>query len=73
MPKVEQYGLPQVTTQVVNQPRMNAAAGSRVFQSNIQAAKGVAQVGLAVSDMVQRIDTTSAEEALVSFEKEKND
>lgn len=72
MPKVAQYGTPQVQTQVVRQPRASAAAGSATFQSNIQAAQGLTSLAQAGADMVQRIDTTSAEEALVGFERDKN-
>jgi len=72
MPKVAQYGEPQVRTQVVRQPRADAAAGNAVFRSNIQAAEGLASVAQTGAQMMQRIDTTSAEEALVAFEREKN-
>ena len=72
MPKVATYQADQVLTQVTRQPRADAQAGSAVFRSNIQAAQGLAQVGQAGAQMVQRIDTTSAEEALVQFERDKN-
>lgn len=72
MPKIAQYGDAQVRTQVVSQPQMSAAAGSAVFQANIQAAQGLAKLASEGVNMMQRIDTTSAEEALVEFEREKN-
>ena len=72
MPKVAQYGDPQVRTQIARQPRADASAGNAVFRSNIQAAQGLASVAEAGAQTMQRIDTTSAEEALVAFEREKN-
>lgn len=72
MPKVAQYQANQVLTDVVRQPRADASAGSAVFRSNIQAAQGLASAAQATAQMVQRIDTTSAEEALVAFERDKN-
>lgn len=72
MPKVATYGPQQVRTNVTRQPRADASAGNAVFSSNVQAAQGLASVGQAVAQMNQRIDTTSAEEALVSFERDKN-
>jgi hypothetical protein len=72
MPKVAQYEGNQVLTQVVSQPRADASAGNAVFRSNIQAAQGLAQVAQAGVEVKQRIDTTSAEEALVAFERDKN-
>jgi len=72
MPKVATYGPQQVRTNVTRQPRADASAGNAVFRSNIQAAQGLASVGSAVAQVTQRIDTTSAEEALVAFERDKN-
>lgn len=72
MPKVAQYEANQVQTRVVRQPRADPSAGRAAFQSNIQAAQGLSSVGQAVAQMKQRIDTTSAEEALVGFERDKN-
>lgn len=72
MPKVAQYGEPRVQTQIARQPRADASAGNAVFQSNIRAAEGLASVAQAGAQMMQRIDTTSAEEALVAFERDKN-
>lgn len=72
MPKVAQYSDQQVLTQVTRQPRADASAGSAVFRSNIQAAQGLASVAQAGVQIKQRVDTTSAEEALVAFERDKN-
>lgn len=72
MPKVARYNANQVLTRVTRQPRADASAGSAVFQSNIQAAEGLASIVAAGAQMKQRIDTTSAEEALVAFERDKN-
>lgn len=72
MPKVAQYEGNQVLTQVTRQPRADASAGSAVFRSNIQAAQGLASLAQAGVQIKQRVDTTSAEEALVAFERDKN-
>jgi len=72
MPKVAQYEPNQVQTQITRQPRASAATGNAAFQSNIQAGKGLASVAIAGAQIKQRIDTTSAEEALVAFERDKN-
>ena len=72
MPRVAQYQPDQVLTEVVSQPRDTTAAGDAAFRSNIQVAQGLADVAQAGAQMKQRIDTTSAEEALVQFERDKN-
>lgn len=72
MPRVAQYQPDQALTEVVSQHRTSAGAGNAVFQSNIQAAQSLADVGKAAVGMKDRIDTTSAEEALVQFERDKN-
>lgn len=72
MAKVAQYQPNQVQSTVISQPRVSAAPGNQVFQSNIQAAQQVGQVAQAGFQIKQRIDTTSAEEALVAFERDKN-
>jgi len=72
MPKVATYGQQQVRTNVVSQPRADASAGNAAFRANTQAVQGLASVAQAGAQMVQRIDTTSAEEALVQFERDKN-
>jgi len=73
VPKVAQYGGQQVLTEVTRQPRADASAGSAVFQSNIRAAQGAESLVQAGVQVKQRIDTTSAEEALVMFERDKNE
>jgi len=72
MPKVAQYGDPKVQTQIARQPRANASAGNAQFQANQKVAQGLASVATEGAKMVQRFDTTSAEEALVQFERDKN-
>ena len=73
MPKVAQYGNQRVQTQVTSQPRASASAGNAQFDANRQVIAGAASIGQAGAEMVQRFDTTSAEEALVQFERSKND
>lgn len=68
MPKVTQYTPNQISPAVVQQPRSNIQPAD---YSPI--AKGLSDVGKAVGDMTTRIDTTSAESALINFEREKND
>ena len=72
MPKVAQYQANQVTTEVTRQPRADASAGNALFQANAQTAQGLASIAQAGIQIKQRIDTTSAEEALVAFERDKN-
>lgn len=72
MPKVAQYEGNQVLTDVVRQPRADASAGVAAIQSNIKAGQGLASLAQAGAQIGQRIDTTSAEEALVGFERDKN-
>lgn len=73
MPKVAQYGDQRVQTQVTRQPRADASAGNAQFQANQNVAQGLASVATEGANMIQRFDTTSAEEALVQFERDKND
>lgn len=71
MPKIAQYQPNQVSTQVVPQPKASGNAPAAAFGAPIaQGMKDIAQAGL---DLSRRVDTTSAEEALVQFEKSKND
>jgi len=74
---VVRYQPDQVQTQTVSQPRANAASGvaaiQREAQGNIQTAQGLANLAVAGADIKQRVDTTLAEEAIVAFEKDKND
>lgn len=73
MPKVAQYEGNQVLTEVVGQPRASAAAGNALFNANINAAQGLNSLAQAGLNLKQRIDTTTAEEKLVEFERAKND
>jgi len=70
MPKIAQYQPDQVTTQVVSQPRAQAAPAG-AFDSPI--VQGVLDIAKSAAAFKQRIDTTSAEEALVNFERDKNE
>ena len=70
---VVRYQPDQVQTQTVSQPRASAAAGVAAIQGNIQAAQGLTDLVVAGAEFKQRVDTTSAEEAIVAFEKDKND
>jgi hypothetical protein len=70
MPKIAQYEGNQVQSRAVAQPRAQA---SDTTGGNIAVAKGVADVIQAGLDIKKRIDTTSAEEAMVQFERDKND
>jgi len=72
MPRVLQYQPNQTSSEIVNQPRTSAQAGSAVFQANIQAADRLVDITRAGIQIKQRIDTTAAEEALVQFERDKN-
>ena len=70
MPRIAQYEGNQVRSQVVAQPRAQGAPAA-AFASPI--AEGVLDIAQAGIDLKQRVDTTSAEEALVRFERDKND
>jgi hypothetical protein len=70
---VVRYQPDQVQTQVVRQPRADASAGVAAIQGNIDAAQGLTDLVVAGAELKQRVDTTSAEEAVVAFEKDKND
>jgi hypothetical protein len=70
MPKVAQAQSDQVSLDVVRQPRASGAVPAGAFGGDI--AQGVLNLAQAGLDIKQRIDTTSAEEALVSFERDKN-
>jgi hypothetical protein len=70
MPKVTQYQPDQVQSKVVSQPTAQAAPAG-LFNTDISdAISDVAKVG---ADIKNRVDTTSAEEALVGFERDYND
>jgi hypothetical protein len=70
MPKVAQYDGNRVRTEVVRQP-LAQDAPTAAFGGSI--AKGVADLAQSGIKIKQRVDTTSAEEALVAFERDKND
>lgn len=70
MPKVAQYGLPQTSIQVISQPRAGSVAPG-AFGGPIADALGDA--AKIAADTQKRINTTEAEDALVRFEREKND
>tara|TARA_R110000850_G_scaffold91270_4_gene193840 strand:+ start:1812 stop:3404 length:1593 start_codon:yes stop_codon:yes gene_type:complete len=70
MPKVSTYGGPQVSTEISRGARAGSVAPG-AFGGAIGA--GVQQLGQDGLKIAQRIDTASAEEAAVNFEREKND
>lgn len=68
MPKIEQYGAPKVETQVTPGARARnyQIAGVGDF------AAGVNELGKGIQTMQEAADKAAAEEALVAFEREKN-
>ena len=70
MPKIAQYEPNQVSTRIANQPLAQDAPDDAFAGPVIEGALNLAQAGLNIK---KRIDTTSAEESLVSFERDKND
>ena len=68
MPKVVQFGESTVSTQVVRGPRFSDPGP---FSSG--PAAGLQAIGGALAGVQDRVDTTAAEEALVGFERDKND
>lgn len=69
MPRVETYQEGQVQTQVTRGPRAgNAAPGS--FGAPV--AQGLSALAGSLQDRKNRLDNTAAEEAIVGFEREKN-
>jgi len=78
MPKIAQYEHNQVQTRLASGPR--ASSISSLPSTNLQPiARGIADIGNVsidignrIIDTKKRIDTTSAEEALIKFEKAKN-
>lgn len=71
MPKIIQYKPNQVPSQAVAQPKASGNVPAAAFGAPI--AQGLADVAKATWDIKTRVDTTSAEDALNSFEKEKNE
>lgn len=66
MPRIAQYGESQVDTQVVSSPR------ARVPRVDTGIAQGVADFATGLGSLGERMDTTAAEEALLGFERDKN-
>jgi len=69
MPTIAKYEPNQVSTQVISQPRAQDAPAA-AFGAPV--AQGLTDVVKAGAEIKQRIDITSAEEALVGFERDKN-
>jgi len=69
MPKVQQYQPNQVQTNPAAQPN---AQGAPEGAFGGQVINAVSDLALSAQKVKQRIDITSAEEALVGFEREKN-
>lgn len=70
MPKIITYQPNQVQSKVISQPLAQSAPAA-AFGGDV--AKGLSDVAKVSFDIKQRIDTTSAEEASLNFEREKND
>ena len=71
MPKVEQFGPSKVTTQVTRGARARDVAPGAFGIGGV--AQGIQSVATGLDALGQRLDTTAAEEALVGFERAKND
>lgn len=71
MPKIEQYQGPQARTEVIKGPRATELPIGAFGAA--QLAPALADVGKAFGEVQTRIDKTTAEDALVSFEREKNE
>jgi len=69
MPKVEQYGLQKIETNITKGARAQSLPASNLGQLG----EGVSALGKGVGIMQERIATTEAEEAAVQFERAKND
>lgn len=69
--KVVTYEGNQVQTQTSAQPLASADTPRGAFGEGISA--GLNTLGAGINDMTQRINTTEAENAMVQFEREKND
>jgi hypothetical protein len=70
MPKIAQYEPDQVQTRISPQPLAQDAPAAAFGEPIVKGALDVIQAG---AELKQRVDTTAAEEALVSFERDKND
>lgn len=71
MPRIAQYEPNQVQSRVVQQPRASANVSPDAFGGPVL--EGLTDVAQAGFEIKKRIDTTSAEEALTAFEREKNE
>lgn len=76
MPKIAQYEPNQVRTQITKQPLAKDAPrdafGGPIAKGLADVGKGLGSIAQASFDLKKRLDTTSAEEALVQFERDKN-
>lgn len=70
MPQVQQYGASKVSTQVVQGARAQSLPQGAFPLS--QVAQGLGQVAQEVKQFQVKVDTTAAEEAMVGFERDKN-
>ena len=70
MAKIAQYEPNQVQTEVTRQPTAQNAPAAAFGGDVAEGALDLIQAGI---DLKGRVDTTSAEEALVQFERDKND
>jgi len=70
MPKIIQRDQSPVSTQIAQQPKAQSIP-TGAFGGAI--GKGVVDLATSAAQVKQRIDTTSAEEALNAFERDKND
>jgi len=73
MPKIVQYQPNQVDSQVVGQPTASPNAGNALFDAQRSVAQSVTNLATEGLKLKGRVDTTSAEEALVQFNRDKND
>jgi hypothetical protein len=71
MPTVPQYDRPRVETRVPTAVQASANTPSGAFQNPL--VQGGIALGQGIAQNQQRIATTASEEALVNFEREKND
>jgi hypothetical protein len=71
MPKVAQQVAPTVETEVTRGPQARDLPISAFGASSI--GKGIGDLGRGLAQMSDRINTTSAEEAMVKFERAKNE
>lgn len=70
MPKITQYGAPQARTQAVRGPRAQGLPAT-AFEPHIL--KGAVSLAQGFAQMTEKVNTTSAEEAVIKFERAKNE